>query len=148
MKWVIVWVLFSYCAVNAAAQANVDPDARSKVTTLEQVWGRALTAGDLKALDALADPELIYIDTDGSLMTKSEVLSYAKSAHLQRIVTRISKVQVFNDTVVVNGTYESKEKKNGMAVTREGQFTDTWFSRNSTWVCIAAQATPELGSTK
>lgn len=149
MKWIIVGAIFFSCsALRVSAQEDIESAARSKVTTLEQVWGRALTSGDLKALETLADPELIYVDTDGQLMTKTEVLSYAKSGHLSRIITRVTKVQVFDDLAVVNGTYASKEIKAGRVLTREGQFTDTWYYRDSNWVCIAAQATPELGSTK
>ena len=149
MQSTVAWILLSCCAVlNASAQADVESAARSKVASLEQLWARALTAGDLKALDALADPDLIYIDADGRLMTKTEVLSYARSAHPERLIKDLTKVQAFDDIVVVNGTYQSKEMENGRVLTRKGQFTDTWRYRNSNWACIAAQSTPEIGTAK
>jgi hypothetical protein len=145
MRLSIAWAFFSCSVVlSALGQADVQATARSKITTLEQVWVRALAAGDLKSLEVLADPEMIYVDADGSLMTKGEVLSYAKSAHPQRVIKEFTKVQVFDDIVVVNGTYQSKEMKNSRAVVREGQFTDAWHYRDSIWVCIAAQITPTL----
>lgn len=150
MKWVIVWALLA-CLLGATrteAQTDTDGTARSKVTALEQIWVRALTTGDLQALDDLLDSAVIYVGPDGSLMTKAELLLYAKSTHPQRTIRSLTKIQVFDDTVVVNGTYESKESKNGKLLVREGQFTDTWFYKDSSWVCIVAQATPVLEPAK
>lgn len=145
MKGVFTWALFS-CALAACVWGPSDTQetARSKLTTLEKAWVRALTAGDLQVLDDLSDHDLTYVAPDGHLLTKAELLSYAKSTHPQKLITGITKVQVFEDTAVVNGTYQSTEFKNGKTLVREGQFTDTWFHRGSSWVCIVAQATPVL----
>jgi hypothetical protein len=151
MKSAIVWAIFaatlvaSFAALGVSGQANLEAaTARSKITTLEQVWARALASGDLKALDALSDPNLIFIDSDGSLLTKPELLSYAKSAHPQRVISGFTKIQVFDDTAVVNGSYQSKELRNQRSQVQQGVFTDTWLYKDSNWVCIAAQITPIL----
>ncbi len=149
MKSAIAGTLLACCAaLSASGQADIDSPARSKVTALEQVWARALSNGDLKALDALSDPGIIFVDSDGTLMNKSEVLSYAKSPHPVRVIGSITKVQAFDDTVVVNGTYHWKELKNGRPEEQEEEFTHTWLYKDSNWVCIVAQATPILGPTK
>jgi hypothetical protein len=115
---------------------------RSRILALEHAWNQAEGLKDLKALDALFDNGLVYVDTDGTLMTKAEFLSQVKSEHLQQIVTELMTVQVFDNTAIVNGIYRSAEFKNGKPVTRRGRFIDTWVFKNSVWVCVAAEATP------
>ena len=132
------------CAIAPAilwAQNIEERGDEAKISALERVRNRAEASGDLKALDALLDSELIYIDSDGSLMTKPDFLSKVKSAPPQRTIIVLTKVQVFEDTAIVNGTYQSKEFRNGKPLFRQGQFTDTWIYKGSAWVCIAAQNT-------
>jgi hypothetical protein len=145
--WVPILCFIAVCGWGQT-KANTEGTAASKITALEQVWVRALTSGDLQALDDLADSGLSYVGPDGSVMTKAELLLYAKSTHPQRVIKAFTKVQVFDDTAVANGTYESKEYQNGKVLLRKGQFTDTWFRKDAGWVCIAAQQTPILGPSK
>lgn len=126
------------------AQEKDQNVAGPKILALERAWNLAESAGDLKALDALFDNELIYVDVDGSLINKTQLLVRVKLAHPQQVVTEMMTVQVFDDTAIVNGTYRSNELKNGRPIVRRGRFTDTWMYKNFTWVCIAAQATPIL----
>jgi hypothetical protein len=131
--------------ISRAQSIGSDEDsARAKIRGLENVWNRAEASGDLKALDTLFDPELTYIDSDGALLSKAEFLSHAKSAHLEQISIELIKVQLFDDTAIVNGTYRAREFKNGKSVLQQGRFTDTWVYKGSNWICIAAQATPIL----
>jgi len=135
-------------AANAArvlrAQDVEEVGSETKIPALERVWNQAEMLGDLKALDALLDPDLIYIDADGVAMSKAEFLARARSGPLHRTITELTKVQVFEDTAIVNGMYLSKQFKGGRSVVRQGRFTDTWIHKGPTWVCIAAQVTPIL----
>jgi hypothetical protein len=117
---------------------------RSKVLALEHVWNQAEASKDMKALDSIFDNFLVYVDTEGSLLTKAEFLSRVKSAHLQQVTTQSMTVQVFDNTAVVTGTYQAVEFKSGKPVVSHGRFIDTWAYRNSSWVCVAAQSTPIL----
>jgi hypothetical protein len=126
------------------AQEKDQNIAGPKILALERAWNLAESAGDLKALDALFDNELIYVDVDGSLMNKTQFLAHMKSTHPQQVITELMTVQVFDDTAIVNGSYRSNELKNGKPIVRRGRFTDTWVYKNFTWVCITAQATPIL----
>lgn len=118
-----------------------DEGARTKILALEHIWEQAQSLGDIKAVDALLDPELIYIGSDGALMGKAEVLSLVKSRPITAI-TEVEKVMVFDDTAIVNGTYRLKEMANGRTLMRQYRFTETWIYGNSTWVCITVQSTP------
>ena len=118
--------------------------ARSKVLALEHVWNQAEGSKDLKALDSIFDNALIYVDSDGSLLSKAEFLSRVKSASVEQVTTQSMTVQMFDNTAVVTGTYQAIEFKNNKPVISRGRFIDTWALRNSVWVCVAAQATPIL----
>ena len=139
-----VWLLIlAGIAVPALRGQSVDEAAiRSKITALEHAWNQAEAFKDLTALNSLFDNGLIYVDSDGTLMTKAEFLSHVKSAHLQQEITQSMTVEVFGDTAVATGTYMAKEFKDGRPMVHSGRFIDIWVHRDQTWVCISAQATP------
>jgi len=124
---------------------NADESAsRSRILALEHAWNQAESLKDLKALDALFDNQLVYVDFDGSLMTKAEFLLQVKVNHVQQVITDSMTVQMFGDTAIATGAYHSTEVRNGKLLMRRGRFVDTWVYKDKTWVCIAAQATPML----
>lgn len=138
-------VIVSGLAVAAARAQDVDESGvRSRILALEHAWNQAEGFKDMKALDALFDNALIYVDIDGTLMTKAEFLSRVKSAPVQQVVTESMTVQVFGPAAIATGTYVSKEFKDGKAVLHRGRFVDTWVIKDKTWICVAAQATPVL----
>jgi uncharacterized protein DUF4440 len=126
------------------AQEQGNSATRTKILALEHAWNQAEAFKDLKALDALFDNDLVYVDFDGTLMTKAAFLARVKSAHLEQVVTESMAVQLFNTTAIVSGTYRSNEFKNGKKIQRRGRFVDTWVYKDSMWICAAAQATPVL----
>jgi ketosteroid isomerase-like protein len=128
----------------ARAQGADESAARSKIVALEHAWNQAETLNDMKALDALFDNNLVYVDSDGKLMNKAEFLSQVKAAHMQQVVTQSMNVQIFSDTAIVTGTYLAKEFKDGKQISHYGRFVDAWVRRDQTWVCVSAQATPIL----
>jgi ketosteroid isomerase-like protein len=135
---------FMSLARSAPAQDVDEAAARSKILALEHAWNQAEAFNDLKALDALFDSNLVYVDSDGKLMNKAEFLSHVKASHLQQVITQSMNVQVFNDTAIATGTYLAKEFKEGKQISHYGRFVDAWVRRDQTWVCVSAQATPIL----
>ena len=89
---------------------------------------------------------MIYVDEDGSLLTKAQFLAHAKKsgANLQLLVTPTMSVHVYGGTAVVAGSYRAKGVHQGKLYQREGRFIDTWAFKKGAWVCVAAQATPIL----
>lgn len=141
----LVWLLILVGAcVHARAQDADEGGVRSKVLALEHAWNQAEAFNDLKALDSIFDNRLVYIDSDGTLMTKAEFLSHVKSSHLQQVITQSMTVQVFGDMAIVTGVYLVKEFKGGKSIQHRGRFVDAWVRKDQTWVCVAAEATPSL----
>jgi hypothetical protein len=139
----IAILCFFTMAAGLCAQDTSDPTP-TKILALQHAWNQAETFRDMKALDALLDNDLIYLDCDGNLLTKSEVMARVKARQVQRVVTDAMTVQVFDDTAIVTGTYRSNELRNGRIVVHTERFTNAWVYKRSMWVCIAAQATQIL----
>jgi ketosteroid isomerase-like protein len=141
LVWLLILAGFAACA---GAQDADEAGIRSKILALEHAWNQAEAFNDLKALDSLFDNRLVYIDSDGTLLTKAEFLAHVKSSHLQQVITQSMSVQVFGDMAIATGTYLVKEFKGGRNIEHRGRFVDAWVRKDRTWVCVAAEATPSL----
>jgi ketosteroid isomerase-like protein len=130
----------------ASAQSAADAGAVTTVLALEHAWNQAEQLKDTRALDALFDNALVYVDYDGTFRTKAEFLRRMKSssAHPQQEVTESMTAHIFGSTVVVTGVYIAKGSENGKSYVRRGRFVDTWAFTDGKWLCVASQATPIL----
>jgi ketosteroid isomerase-like protein len=118
--------------------------AVTRVLALEHAWNQAAERKDTKALDAILDNSMVYVDDHGILRTKAEFLPWVKSAdsHPQQEVTESMTAHMFGGTVVVTGVYIAKGVKNGKPYVRRGRFVDTWAFQDGNWLCVASQPTP------
>jgi len=143
-KFLCLLILAGMAPALLWTQSGDDAAVRSKILALEHAWNQAEALKDLKTLDGLFDNALVYVDFDGTLRTKAEFLSRVKSAHIQQGLTESMTAQVFGNTAIVTGIYLDREIKDGKPILRRGRFVDTWVYKDSSWVCVAAQATPIL----
>lgn len=131
----------------APAQNQSSREDEGRILALETAWNHAEETKDATALDQLLNSSLVYVDYDGSLMTKSEFLAAIKAPdlHPSQIINDTAVAHVFGDAAVVTGTYREKGINKGKPYTRHGRFTDTWVKVNGTWQCVASQSTLILG---
>lgn len=96
----------------AAAQNTGDPAAVSNILALEHAWDQAQERGDVKALTAIFDNSLVYVDFDGQILTKAGYLERVKSnsTHMQQIISEQMSVQIFGETAIVLGSYRGKRR--------------------------------------
>lgn len=146
MKRFGAWIMLLACSAAALGQSTGDPGDKQKIVALEHAWDLALSSSDLQALSAIFNSALIYIDDDGTLLTKSEYLTRVSQngSHLQQIVTEEMDVEMFGATAVVVGTYRAKGVEKGKPYVRRGRFMDTWVLTGKNWTCVASSATPIL----
>jgi ketosteroid isomerase-like protein len=126
------------------SQVPARPDAdQSKILALENAWNRAEEHKDVKALETLLHSDLVYIDYDGSIMTKSEFIASVKAPalHPEQIVNESMTAHVFGDSAVVFGIYREKGVNHGKPYLRRGRFTDTWVYTSGLWTCVSSQST-------
>jgi hypothetical protein len=132
---------------SAWAQEVSDRDISSMIRVLENAWDQAQANGDIKALNLMFDPSMMYIDEDGSLLSKGEFLHRAAHEHgtdMQWVVSPTMSVKVYHDAAVVAGSYTVTGVRGGKRYQRTGYFIDTWALQNGVWLCVVAQATPVL----
>jgi ketosteroid isomerase-like protein len=144
MKATIVGlVVLISASLFAVGQASESGASHSKVIALENAWNQAEELKDAKALDAILDNSLVYTDYDGTMMTKADFLASVKdpARHPDQQVTESMTAHVYGDSAVVTGVYHVKGIEKGKPYQRRGRFTDTWISRDGTWVCVASQYT-------
>jgi len=137
-------VILALWAAPQLPQAPSQPDAnQTKILALENVWNQAEEHKDVKALQSLLDPGLVYIDYDGSLMDKTQFIAsvQAPSLHPEQIVNESMSAHVYGDSAVVTGVYREKGTSGGKPYLRRGRFTDTWVYHDGAWVCVASQST-------
>jgi len=93
------------------------------------------------ALDQLLSPQLVYIDYDGSIVSKQEFLAAARAPdlHPEQITNEQQSAHGFGNCAVV--VYRETGVYKGKPYTRRGRFTDTWVKLNITWQCVASQFT-------
>jgi ketosteroid isomerase-like protein len=110
---------------------------------MEGSWSQAVVAKDLKVLDMLLAPELVYVDDDGKLMSRQQYIASVKSSdlHPERVTTQSMTVHSYGNMAVVSGLYLKKGTRNGKAYVLRERFTDTWVMRHGNWVCVASHST-------
>jgi ketosteroid isomerase-like protein len=146
MRRLMLAVLLACAGTSAGSGQRIpESDAESKIIALENVWNQAAQGKDLKALAALLDDAFVYVDPDGKMLTKVEVLADVQASRGLQIVSESMVVHLHGDTAVVTGIYQIKGVDRGKAFVRRDRFVDTWHYTNGAWRSIASLATP-IGS--
>ncbi len=132
----------AFCAPAMAQQVEHSPE-ETRILALENAWNQAEAHKDVRSMDQLLDESLVYVDYDGSRMTKAQFMASisAPSLSADQIVNESQEAHVYGDSAIVTGVYREKGTKSGRAYLRRGRFTDTWVSRHGVWVCVASQST-------
>jgi ketosteroid isomerase-like protein len=116
------------------------------VIALEKAWNQAYKMGDARALDEILDDQIVLINDDGSVQTKTEFLKSVKKtdSQEQQVAPESMKVHVFGNTAIATGVFRAKGVEDGKAYMRRERFVDTWVNKDGKWVCVATNATPVL----
>jgi ketosteroid isomerase-like protein len=124
------------------AQQRSDSDAASKILALENAWNRASESKDLSGVDNLLDEHFLYVDLNGRLMNKAEVLKDVQDSSVHQVVTLAVVVHLHGDTAIVTGLFQMKAMEHGKTLLQKGRFVDTWLRKDGGWVAIGSLTTP------
>jgi ketosteroid isomerase-like protein len=130
--------------VSANAQGD-NAAVTAKITAMEKAWNQAFKLRDGNALNALLADEVVLVNDDGSLESKSEFLKgirEAKASDEQQVTPESIDVHMFGDVAVATGVFRLKGVANGKAFSRKDRFADTWLRKGDSWVCVSASASP------
>lgn len=142
------FLLALVCTTPAIVLAQKDgaSDVQSKIIALEKAWNQAYKLGDVQALATLLDDQIVLINDDGTVQTKSEFLAGVKpsKSQEQQVAPESMSVHVFGNTAIATGVFRAKGAEAGKPYTRRERFVDTWIHSGDGWVCVATNATPVL----
>jgi ketosteroid isomerase-like protein len=128
------------------AQDDTNAGVQSKIIALEKAWNQAYKLGDVRALDGILDDQIVLINDDGTVQTKTEFLAGVKPAKSQeqQIAPESINVHVFGTTAIATGVFRAKGVEARKPYVRRERFVDTWVYKGGNWVCVATNATPVL----
>jgi ketosteroid isomerase-like protein len=137
-------VLISLCVVLGKAQDSSKLAAEEgRLLALESAWNHAEQSKDAAALNQLLGESLVYVDYDGTLLSKKEFLETTLHNNVQQeqINNDGMTVHLYGNAAVVTGVYRDRGIEKGKPFQRHGRFTDTWVNQNGVWQCVASQST-------
>lgn len=145
MKAVVsMFVLLGLSAVLGAVRQTTKPTGEEgRIIALESAWDQAEQNKDANALANLLADNIVYVDYDGSISTKKQLLADVKSADVtgEQINNEGVTVRLYGNVAVSTGIYRDKGIEKGKPFSRRGRFTNVWFNQNGKWECIASQST-------
>ncbi len=132
------------CALPAAALA-AGPTEQQAVK-MQDGFLAALSGTDLKAISALLSEDVTFVHPNGMALTKKGEMDLMGAAPLPRynkLDEVISKVRVYSDTVIMNGTITyTGFPKNGVAATPNSYLlASAWANEKGTWRLVSWQQT-------
>lgn len=135
--------LISLTTPLAWSQEESETAIQTKVIALEKAWNQAYKLADKKAMDALLDNEIVIVNDDGTVPTKSEFIkSLSKSnSEEQQVSPESINVRVYGHAAIATGVFRAKGIEGGKSYVHRERFVDTWVNKDGKWVCVAAGAT-------
>lgn len=143
MRIVLCSILLMACAGGNAQVIKPNALEQARLLALESMWNQGVQQKDVKAVEALLDQDLIYIDYDGTVMNKAQYLASMSlpTVHSEHVVSDSMQAQLYGKSAVVMGVYRESGMKNGKPYVLRERFVDTWINRNGAWLCVASQST-------
>ena len=141
----LTWMMALTCLgpAMAAAQAADDPDVALKLIAIERIGKmQAWQNKDVTALGAVLDDAFVYVDPEGKVLTKAEVLMSIETTDALQFTAEALTVKLHGKTAIITGLYRMKGVEHGKPFVRRGRFVDTWLDRNGQWIAIASLLTP------
>lgn len=135
-------VLLVALAAPGLGQGTSESETESKIVALEYVLNQAVNGKDLKALGSILDDRFIWVDDDGRLMSKTELLAYVRTFQGNQVAIGPVLVRVHGDTAVTSGIFRTNGIEHGKPFVLLQRFLDTWSFRNGVWMAIASLSTP------
>jgi ketosteroid isomerase-like protein len=136
----LVFTTFATSARNSA-QSTRDSDVR-ELERLETVWNDAHVQGNADALEPLWADDIEIAVPRMPVMTKAEVVSFARSGRMKflRYATSDIRVRVYGEAAVVTGLLQRTRVMNGREVSDDWRFTKVYVREAQKWRVVAFHA--------
>jgi hypothetical protein len=145
--------VLSYCVISTfvltmlaattplLSQSSGDSDTR-ELERLEKVWNEAHEHGDADALDALWAEDMEVAVPKMPVMSKAEVLKFARSGRMTflRYQTSDVHIRLYCNAAVVTGRLQRTRSMNGQEISDDWRFTKTYVRQEGHWRVVAFHA--------
>jgi ketosteroid isomerase-like protein len=128
-------------AARTLGQSPSDVNVK-ELQRLETVWNEAHERGDASALDDLWADDLEVAVPKMPVMTKAEVLGFARSGRMKFLHYSTSdlRVRVYRDSAVVTGRLQRTRTLNGNEVSDDWRFTKAYVREAGRWRVVSFHA--------
>ena len=125
----------------SAAQPTHDADVR-ELQRLETVWNEAHEHGDADALERLWSDDMEVAVPKMPVMTKADVLKFARSGRMKFLSYRTSDVhfRVYDNAAVVTGRLQRTRNMNSQEISDDWRFTKTYIRKAGRWRVVSFHA--------
>ncbi len=127
------------------AQSTHDADVR-ELQRLETVWNEAHEHGDADALEKLWADDMEVAVPKMPVMTKADVLKFARSGRMKFLSYRTSdiRVRVYDNAAVVTGRLQRTRSMNAQDISDDWRFTKTYIREAHEWRVVAFHASEAI----
>jgi ketosteroid isomerase-like protein len=128
-------------AVPIPAQSKRDVDVK-ELEHLETVWNEAHERGNSNALEALWADDLEVVVPQMPVMTKADVLRFARSGRMKFLHYETSdlRVRVYGNAAVVTGRLQRTRSLNGNEISDDWRFTKIYVRQSGKWRVVSFHA--------
>jgi ketosteroid isomerase-like protein len=139
---VAAWTFtISLVAAPIPAQSKRDVDVK-ELEHLETVWNEAHERGNSNALEALWADDLEVVVPQMPVMTKADVLGFARSGRMKFLHYETSdlRVRVYGNAAVVTGRLQRTRSLNGNKISDDWRFTKIYVRQSGKWRVVSFHA--------
>ena len=104
---------------------------------------KAMTGGDLKALEAALGDDLVYTHSSAQVDTKASYVDSIRTGKLKYVTIepRDIQVRVYGTTAVITAAAAITSISNGQTLNNQLRYTDVWVLRDGRWQMVGWQST-------
>jgi ketosteroid isomerase-like protein len=126
--------------------AQTQENTESEIQSLDARRSKALTQGDVQALDQILSKDLIYTHASGWRQTKAEFLASIRSGELKYHVFAMHGVRArpYGNTVIVTGDASAKVRAKRQELDVSLLFLEAYARQDGRWQLVAWQSTRSM----
>jgi ketosteroid isomerase-like protein len=133
---------FTVILMALAAQAQMG-GVEKAIAGMEQQWAAAGKMSNADAIAPLLADNFTNLNSDGTMMNKTQTLAMVKGAKWDTNEISDVKVTTFGNTAIATGAWQGKGMADGKAVDAHEHWVDTWMKMpGGKWQCIASASAP------
>jgi ketosteroid isomerase-like protein len=133
---------FTVILMALAVQAQMG-GVEKAIAGMEQQWAAAGKMSNADAIAPLLADNFTNLNSDGTMMNKTQTLAMVKGAKWDTNEISDVKVTTFGNTAIATGAWQGKGMADGKAVDAHEHWVDTWMKMpGGKWQCIASASAP------